>query len=341
MKAKYIVPIVSVAMLLAACGSDAGGSSSGGSNKSSLPSYKWDMTITVGNTSTWYTGAKYFADTMDKKSDGRIKIKVFSNEQLSGGDQVAGVEQLMSGEKEFSYNSSIVYAGIDPKFGAVNAPFLYKDYAQASKTLAATGFDAYKKLAATKGVELLGFGESGFRQITNNVHPITTVGDLKGIKLRIPGIGLFTDIYRSLGANPTTMNFSEVFTALQQKTIDGQENPLDVIDSSGITEVQKYMTIWNYVYDPLIFGMNKKTFDSLDPADQKMVQETAAEANALQIKTNRDKESKQLESMSKKMKVTVLDDAQRAVFQKQMSPIYEKYQSIWGADMAKAVQPQG
>ncbi|MDH6238118.1 DctP family TRAP transporter solute-binding subunit [Cryobacterium sp. CG_9.6] len=318
------------------------GCSAGGTNPdaSGAESYSWDMTITVGNTSTWYEGAEYFADTLNDETDGRIEVNIFTNEQLSGGDPAAGVEQLMNGDKDLSYNSTIIYAGIDPKYGAVNAPFLYADYEEAEDTLAATGLDAYRALAAPAGVQVLGFGESGFRQITNNVRAISTPDDLAAMKMRIPGIGLFTDIYRELGANPTTLNFSEVFTALQQGTIDGQENPVEVTHSSGITEVQDHMTMWNYVYDPLILGMNKALFDSLSADDQELVLRVSAEANAIQIQANRDKDADSLQEMKDSgMEVTELTAAERNVFVERMVSVKEKYASTWGEDMVAGVTP--
>jgi tripartite ATP-independent transporter DctP family solute receptor len=300
--------------------------------------YNWDFTITTGNTSTWHEGAELFAETLREQSGGRMNVNIFTNEQLSGGDPAAGVEQLMSGGKAFSYNSTIIYAGLDPKFGAINAPFLYTDITQAEQAIDASALAAYEKLSESKGVKLLGFGESGFRQVTNNVRPIDEPADIGGIKMRIPGIGLFTDAYQLLGANPTTMNFAEVFTSLQQGTIEGQENPIDIIHSSGLQEVQKYLTVWNYVYDPLILGMNKEMFDGLTPEDQQIVLDAAAKANQLQIQNNREKEAGQLDELRTVMEVTELTPEQTEAFQEAMAPLYEQYRDIWGAELADAVQ---
>jgi C4-dicarboxylate transporter DctM subunit len=328
-----VAAALGLALALSACGqgvvqgADAGGEV-----------YNWDFTVTTGSTSTWHEGAELFAETLREESGGRMNVNIFTNEQLSGGDPAAGVEQLMNGEKAFSYNSTIIYAGLDPKFGAINAPFLYTDFAQAEQAIDASALAAYEKLSESKGVKLLGFGESGFRQVTNNVRPIDDPADLGGIKMRIPGIGLFTDAYRLLGANPTTMNFAEVFTSLQQGTIEGQENPIDIIHSSGLQEVQEYLTVWNYVYDPLILGMNKELFDSLTPEDQQIVLDAAAKANELQIRNNREKEAGQLEELRTVMEVTELTPEQAEAFQQAMAPLYEQYQDIWGAELAEAVQ---
>ncbi|OQO92012.1 C4-dicarboxylate ABC transporter substrate-binding protein [Saccharomonospora piscinae] len=303
--------------------------------------YTWDMTVTTGESSTWYQAAQRFADTLERESDGRMRLRVFTGEQLSSGDPAAGVEQLMSGDKDFSYNSTIIYAGIDPRFGAINAPFLYQNHEEADRAIDGGAREAYEDLSAEFGVTMLGFGESGFRQVTNNVRPIREPADLDGIKIRIPGIGLFTDVYRDLGANPTTMNFSEVFTSLQQGTIEGQENPMDVISSAGLAEVQEYLTIWNYVYDPLILGMNQELFESLSPDDRRIVTEAAEDANEFQVQASRELEQAQIDEQSELMDVTRLTDAQVERFQQAVRPLYDEYERVWGPTLTDAVTPEG
>lgn len=326
--------VLASGLVLTACGGGDGANADG-------ETYEWDFTVTTGNTSTWYEGAELFAEQVDEKSGGRMTVNIFPNEQLSNGNTVAGLEQLMNGEKELSFNSTIIYASIDPKFGAVNAPFLYTDLDQARATLEATGIEAYKEASAEHGVQLLAMGESGFRQLTNSRGPVRTPEDLKALKIRIPGIGLFDDIYKQLGANPTTMTFSEVFTALQQGTIDGQENPIDIIYTSGLNEVQDHLTVWNYVYDPLILGMNKDVYDSMSSEDQAIVDEAAKAAAELQIKNNRDKEDGELEELRSTMEVIELTEDEAGAFREAMNPVYEQYQDIWGEDLATAVTPEG
>ncbi len=107
-------------------------------------------------------------------------------------------------------------------------------------------------------------GENGFRQITNSKRPIKTPEDMEGLKIRIPGIKMYISLYKALGSDPQAMNFAEVFTSLQQKAIDGQENPTDIISSSKIYEVQEYLSVWNYSYDAIILGINKDKFESFD-----------------------------------------------------------------------------
>ncbi|MEZ3160991.1 DctP family TRAP transporter solute-binding subunit [Microbacterium sp. BWT-B31] len=303
-------------------------------------SYSWDMTITVSETSTWWAGAEKFAELLDEKSDGRITLNIFANEQLSGGDPAAGVEMLANGDKAFSYNSPIIYSGIDPRFSAITAPFLYADYDEADASIAGGGAEAYQQLTQEMGIKMLGFGESGFRQLTNSRHEVTTPDDVRGLKLRVAGSELFLDIYKQLGSDPVTMNFSEVFTSLQNGTIDGQENPFDVIYSNGLMEVQEYLTVWNYVYDPLILGMNLDLYESLSDEDQKLIAEAAAEANAYQIALSRDNEAEQLAEMKERMTVTELTADQLAVFREAMQPVYDLHADKWTAEVAEAVRPK-
>lgn len=322
--------------LLAGCGTEFGTTADG------KQQYRWKMTVTTGSTSTWYSAAEMLAQTLDEETDGRITLQVFANERLSAGEPTAGVEQLMDGAKAFSYNSPIIYAGVDARFGAVTAPFLYDSLEEGEEALEGEGGEVYRELLAEHGVELLGWGESGMRQLTNNRAPVTSPEDMSGMKLRIPGFGLYTDFYRDLGANPTTMPFSEVYTSLQQGAIDGQENPVDVIYSSALNEVQPYMTLWNYSYDPLVLGINKDLYGSLSKEDQQLVTDAAAAANAFQIEENRAVEEQQLSELEDAgMEITELDDAEKEAFKGELTGLYEQYRSIWGPEMSEHFIPEG
>ena len=337
---------VAAAASLAACrpastgGGGGASADNGGAGGGGGENYSWDMTITIGNTSTWWAGAEKFGELLAEKSGDRIKLNLFANEQLSSGDPAAGIEMLQNNQKAFSYNSTIIYGGLNEKFGTINAPFLYADIAEVDANLESAA-EAYMALAESMNVKMLGFGESGFRQVTNNIRPIRTPEDLRGIKLRVPGITMFQDIFAELGANPTTMNFSEVFTALQQGTIDGQENPVEVTASSGLQEVQKYQTNWNYVYDPLILGMAGDLWASLSEEDQAIVQEAADEANDFQRNHTREVAAEREAEMAEVMEIIDLTADELQAFRDAMVPIYDKYIPIWGEDTLAAVGYQG
>lgn len=299
-----------------------------------------DMSVTVNESSTWFIAAQKLADDIAAETDGRITIEVFPNEQLAGGDSGKTVELLSKGNIDLTFNSTIIYSILDERFGVASAPFLFKDLDEVDKVFDGAGGEALQEILREIGVEPLGYGENGFRQVTNSVHEIQNPDDVNGLKIRIPGITMYTDLWRELGADPSTMTFSEVFTALQQKTIDGQENPIDVIYSSKLEEVQDYITMWNYSYDPLVLGMNKKLFESLSDADKEMFQRLGKEAAEYQIEIAREKEAEQIEELKEKgMNFYYPTDDEIEQFREVVQPIYEKYESIWGKDLLEAFQP--
>lgn len=324
---------LSAMLMLGAC-SDKEKTSASGDEK-----YNLKMSVTVNDSSTWFQAAEKLANDLRDETDGRINIDVFPNEQLSGGDQGKGVELLAKGQTDLSVHSTIIYSILDDRFGVASAPFLFSEHAQADKVFSGKGGEMIGEVLNEKGVELLGFGENGFRQVTNSKHEIKSLADMKGLKIRIPGINMYTDLYRALGADPTTMAFSEVFTSLQQGTINGQENPIDVIHSSKLNEVQEYLTEWNYSYDPLVFGINKKLFDSMSKEDQELIKKLGKEAAAYQVELAREKEAQQIADLKAAgMKFYKPTEAEMEEFKAAVQPLYEKYTDIWGEDLLKAFQ---
>jgi tripartite ATP-independent transporter DctP family solute receptor len=192
-----------------------------------------------------------------------------------------------------------------------------------------------------KGITGLGIGVNGYRELTNSKHPITSPDDMKGIKFRVAGTKLYLETFKLLGANAVTMNFGEVFTSLQQGVIDGQENPTAIIDSSKLYEVQKYLTMWHYSFDPLVLCINKKLFDSFSPADQKAIREAAKEAVAYERAVSAEEENRLPEVLKKKgMQVDTLTPAQIAVFKDRVKPVYAMVGEYVGADNMKLMQEE-
>jgi len=320
-------------LLLGAC------SDSGGSADADGKEYKLKMSVTVNDTSTWFEAAQKLADDVSEETDGRIQIEVFPNEQLSGGDSGKAVEMLSKGSTDLTFNSTIIYSILDDRFGVASAPFLFNNTEEVDTVFNGKGAEMINEILEEKGIKPLGFGENGFRQITNSTKEIKTPDDMKGMKIRIPGITMYTDLYRTLGADPTTMTFSEVFTSLQLGTIDGQENPIDVIHSSKLNEVQDYLTSWNYSYDPLVLGMNKKLFESMSEEDQEIFTRLGKEAAEFQVKIAREKEAKQIEDLKAAgMKFYEPTEEEIAQFKEAVQPLYDKYTSIWGEELLKAFQ---
>jgi len=335
---------ISAMLLLAACGGADSKSDDATDDKkgdSEDKSYKLKMSVTTSESSTWFLAAEKFAEDVNEETDGRIIIDVFANEQLSSGDQGKGVELVSKGSTDLSFHSTIIYSILDPRFGVASAPFLFKDFDGVDKVFSGKGGEMLAEVLEEKGVKALGFGENGFRQITNSKKEIKTPEDMKGLKVRIPGITMYTDLYRELGADPTTMAFSEVFTSLQQGTIEGQENPIDVIHSSKLQEVQDYITMWNYSYDPLVLGINKKLFDSLSQEDQEMFEKLGKAAGEYQVKIGRENEVAQIEELKELgMQFYQPTEADLEKFSAAVEPVYEKYADIWGQDLLDAFKDQ-
>ncbi len=337
-KVLFISLIAVVSLVLVACGGGETTNSSSNSN-GDAKAYNLKMSVTVGDGSTWYEAAKKLADDLEKETDGRIKIEVFTNEQLSGGDSGKAVEGLAKGSIDLTFNSTIIYSILDPKFGVASAPFLFDNHEQVDKVFAGKGGELIKQLLAEKGVHVLGYGENGFRQLTNSKVNVQSPENLNGLKIRIPGITMYTDLFRELGTDPATMTFSEVFTALQQGTIDGQENPIDVIYSSKLNEVQQYLTLWNYSYDPLVLGINKELYDSMSDDDKALFDRLGKEAAAYQVQIARERETEQVKELEEKgMTIYTPTSEEIAAFKEVVQPIYEKYESIWGTDLLQAFQ---
>ncbi len=292
------------------------------------------MSITSSDTSTWAMGAEKFAEIVAEKTNGNIEVKIYPNDQLSGGNQGKGIEMLMAGATDLSFHSNIIYSIMDERFGVVCLPFLIPDVETADKLISGKGGEALNEILLEKNIVGLGFGENGFRQLTNNKMSIETPADMAGMKIRIPGIKMFISLFKALGTDPITMNFGEVFTALQQKTIDGQENPVDVISSNKLNEVQKYMTVWNYSYDVILFGMNKDKFESFDEATQQILREAGAEACLYQKEMNRSKVDEQTQQfIDGGMIVNELTTEQKAVFREAVESVYTEYEPIVGKEL--------
>lgn len=292
------------------------------------------LSVTTSETSSWTLGANKFAELVNERSNGKINVKIYPNEQLSGGNIPKGIEMLQQGATDMSIHSSLAYSTLVPKTDVISLPWMFADEADADKKLDGPAGDKIKEILKEKNIQVLAIGENGFRQITNSKREIKTPADLVGLKIRVPLINMYVSLYKLLGADPVAMNFAEVFTSLQQKTIDGQENPLDLIYSSKFQEVQKYITLWNYSYDCLFLSINKDKFDTLDKKTQDLLSTAAKEAMVYQRQVNRANGVEQLKAFKDAgMIVTKLTPEQVKQFQDKVMPLYTSEESRLGKDL--------
>lgn len=252
------------------------------------PEVIWNFDCSTGDTSTWAQAGYYFNALMQESTGGKVKVDVYAGEQLTNGDQVAGIQALMDGDTlQVSLHSNLIYANFDPRFNVVSMPYLFADYDAVDAVMAGEGGESLKAVLAEYGLHCAGIAENGFRQITNSKKPITTLEDLADIKMRICSNDLCSEVYKEWGCDATVMNWSETYTALQTGTVDGEENPETAIDSASVQDVQDYISLWNAYYDCLFFCINGNAYDQFTDEQKAVIDANAAKAVEYQKAINR------------------------------------------------------
>jgi len=240
-------------------------------------------------------GAKKFADLVSEKSGGKMNVRLFSDGAL-GGD-LPTVSALQGGTLDITVLNGGLLGGIVKDFELLDLPFLFNNPQEAD---AVVDGPFGQKLFATlpeKGLVGLTFWELGFRNITTSKLPITKLEDFSGLKLRVVQSPLFIDLFNTLGANAVPLPFPELYSALEQKVVDGQENPLATINSMKFYEVQKYLSISRHIYNPQTLIISKKSWDALNAEEQAVLTEAAKESSLFQRQVSRDANEKSLEDL--------------------------------------------
>jgi tripartite ATP-independent transporter DctP family solute receptor len=232
-------------------------------------------------------GADQFAKLVAEKSKGTIEVKVFPSSQL--GDQKALIEGLIYGTVDMTLTGTAELGTFQPQMAVFDMPFLFKDRAHAYRALDSVGMELGTALEA-KGLKLLGYMENGIRHLTNNKRPVKTPEDMKGLKIRVMNNKVYVEMMKALGASPTPMSFAELYSALQQGTIDGQENPSAHIYTKRFYEVQKYASLTAHAYAPEPVLISISTWKKLDDNQKKIIQEAATEAVVWQRKLSEQKD---------------------------------------------------
>ncbi len=284
-------------------------------------------------------GMKKFADTVATKSGGRMKVNLFLNGSL-GGDQ-AVVTSVKAGTIEMAVMNSGILASEVKELAIFDFPFLFSNEKESD---AIVDGPIGKKMHAqleSKGVIGLAYWELGYRQITNSRRPLNKVEDIEGLKLRVIPSPINVDWVKALGANPTPMPFPEVYAGLEQKAIDGQENPVSVIAANKFWEVQKHVALTNHQYNPQSVIFSKRVWDSLSVADRKILDDAANEATLVQREAARSAVATNLELLKKNgMTVTQFSPAEVAKLRDKMKPVIDKYIANVGEETAREVMQE-
>ncbi|MBL0726261.1 TRAP transporter substrate-binding protein [Piscinibacter sp. HJYY11] len=255
-----------------------------------------------------HEAAVKFAEVAKARSAGRIDVQVAPSAQL--GDDAAMVTALRTGALDLSANSQGAIANSVPEYAAFGMPFLFTTSAQAFKLLDGPLGKELADKSAEKGMVVLGYWDNGIRHMTNGKRPITKVEDMKGLKMRTPPDAVLVDIMQALGAEAQQIKFAELYVALQQGVVDGQENPLANIHASKLYEVQKHLALTSHMFQMTPFVMSKRSWDKLSVADRKAVTEAAAEATVLQRRLSQESDDKVLADLKAKgVQVTTPDKA--------------------------------
>ncbi len=295
------------------------------------------MSIATSEQSSCSQAAYKFAEIVSEKTNGEVEVKVFPNEQLSSGNQTKGLEMLTSGGVDVSFYSNIIYSALDERFSVLSLPWLFEDEEEVQEKLKGEAGDKINEMLENIGVVGLGITGNGFRQLTTTKKAVKSPEDIKGLKIRVPGMKMYVSLFQSLGADPITMNFSEVFTSLQQGAIDGQENPVDIISANKLYEVQDNISMWDYSYDGIILGMNKAKFDSLTPQQQTAIKEASTEACEYQRALLKSNTEEQLKAFKDKgMNIIEKDDIDIDAFSNLAEKTYTEYESKLGKDLIDA-----
>ena len=239
----------------------------------------WNFACSTTETSTWADGGRKFGELMEKATGGKVKVNVYAADQLTNGNQSEGIQALMNGDPvQISMHSNLIYSAFDPRFNVVSLPFIYDSVEDADAKFDGEAGEKLKEILGEYGLHCMGIAENGFRELTNSVREVKTVDDMKNLKIRVAGSNLLMECYKRWGADATNMNWSETYTALQQNTVEGQENPLPAIDAASVQEVQPYCSMWDAIYDCLFFCINQEIYDGLTPEQQAVVDEAGQKA---------------------------------------------------------------
>jgi TRAP-type transport system periplasmic protein len=280
-------------------------------------------------------GATVFCDEMEKGTQGRYKCQHFPAAALGGEREM--IEAVQLGTQDLVNTSTGPLGNFVPDTKIVDIPFLFRDYAHARAVMdGPIGQDLLKKMQG-KGLIGLAWTENGFRHMTNNKRPIMTASDAAGLKVRTMENKVHMDGYKTFGLLPTPMAFPELFTALQQGTVDGQENPIPVILAAKFSQVQKHLSLTSHVYSPAILILSPKVWDKLSDADKKAFVSAAQTASTAQRKRVNDDEANGIAQL-RKDGMQVLEKIDGDSFRKAVAPAYAGFAKEFGADKIAAIQ---
>ncbi len=279
-------------------------------------------------------GADHFAKLVNERSGGDVEVKVFPSSQLGGQKDL--IEGLIFGTVDMALVGTAVLGQFQPQISLFDLPFLFQDREHAYKSLDTVGMKIGKDLEP-KGIKLLGYMENGIRHLTNNVRPVKTPADMKGLKIRVMTNKIYIEMMKALGASPTPMAFGELYSAMQQGTVDGQENPSAHIWTKRFFEVQKYASKTAHAYAPEPVVISMITWNRLSDSQKQLIKDCAADAIEWQRQLSEKQDKEFWDKIEATGKIEVID-VDRAAFIEATRPVYKKFADVVGQDNIDAVE---
>ena len=305
---------------------------------------EYKVSTVVGTAFPWGKGAEIWINMVRERTQGRINMKLYPGVSLINGDQTREFSAMRQGVIDLALGSTINWSPQIRELNLFSLPFLAQDHAGLDALMQGEIGAHIMKTVEKAGVVPLGWGENGFREVTNSKREIRSPADMKGLKFRVVGSPIFNDTFTAFGANPTQMSWADAQPALASGAVEGQENPIHIFTAAKLhTLAQKFVTRWGYVADPLIFAANREVWNSWSEQDRKIVREAAIEAGKQEIALTRKGLTPGDMSMIKEVeglgvKVTELSAAEKQAFQKVAQPVYDKWAKQIGPDLVKRAE---
>ena len=284
-----------------------------------------------------YLSAVRFKEIVEEKSGGKVKINIFSNAQLASGNMFTQLELLLQGDSfEMAVLGDLVLVNAVPKLKVINVPFTFSNYEQAEKLMDGTGGKWLEDSFMEKDIVYLSGIHNGLQQLTNNKIPVRAPADLKGMKIRVIG-DVQNAMFSTFGADPISMSYGEIFSALQNGTIDGEVNGFQTADAINLSEVQEYCTVWNATYATFFFVSNKNYYEGLNDVTKALIDEASQEAALFGREYIKDTEG-ELRQKWEAAGVTLVEltDAERQVFIDAVKDIRSSIMTEVGEEACKA-----
>lgn len=278
-------------------------------------------------------GAQRFADIVGQKSGGKISVKLFPNGTLGGDLQT--ISALQGGTLDMTTMPPGLLVGLSKEFGVFDLPFLFNDFKEADAVLdGPIGRKFMERLP--QGLVGIGYWDHGFRNLSNSKKPIARMEDMQGLKIRVLQAPLMIDTFKALGTNAVPLPFTELYSAMETRAVDGQDNPIVAFETNKFYEVQKHLSTTRHVYNPLIVLVSKKMWDQLSADEKRILGDAAKETSVEQRKVSREMEAKALETAKKHgTVVTEISPQERARMREQVKPVTEKYTKELGEDLVR------